>query len=90
MKLVASKGGDDGSVHINQDVTLYASILNKDEEVTHKLAENRHGWLQVIRGRLEINGQELNTSDGAAISREEMLTIKALDNNTEFLLFDLN
>lgn len=90
LKLVASRAGTDGSVTINQDVALYASILKQDEEVSHQLAENRHAWIQVIKGSLEINGEFLNASDGAAISDETLLKIKALEDETEFLLFDLN
>ena len=90
LKLVASPVGTDGSVKINQDVALYASILDKDEEVSHTLSENRHAWVQVIKGSLEINGEFLNASDGAAISDETTLQIKALEDETEFLLFDLN
>ncbi len=90
LKLVASRAGTDGSVSINQDVALYASILDKDEQVSHELAENRHSWIQVIKGSLEINGKTLNVSDGAAISDEKLLEIKSLEDATEFLLFDLN
>lgn len=90
LKLVASRAGTDGSVTINQDVALYASILKQDETVSHELAENRHAWIQIIKGSLEINGEFLNASDGAAISDEKLLQIKALEDETEFLLFDLN
>ena len=90
LRLVASRGGDDGSVHINQDVNLYASLLSQGEEVTHTLAENRHAWLQLISGSLTVNGEQLNTGDGAAISNETELKLKAGDDKTEFLLFDLN
>lgn len=90
LKLVASRAGTDGSVKINQDVALYASILSKDEEVSHELLENRHAWIQVIKGSLEINGEFLNQSDGAGISHETLLQLKALEDETEFLLFDLN
>jgi quercetin 2,3-dioxygenase len=90
IKLIASKGGDDGSVHINQDVKLYASILKKDEEVTNELSDGRHAWIQLISGSLDVNGETLVAGDGAAISEERLLTLKALDDNTEFLLFDLN
>jgi hypothetical protein len=90
LRLVASRAGADGSVKINQDVSLYSSILSAGEEVSHPLAENRHAWLQVVKGKLEINGEALNASDGAAISDERELRIKALENDTEFLLFDLN
>jgi redox-sensitive bicupin YhaK (pirin superfamily) len=90
LRLVASRAGTDGSVKINQDVSLYSSILAADEEVSHELSENRYGWIQVVKGKLEINGETLNASDGAAISDERELKIKALENETEFLLFDLN
>ena len=90
LKLVASRGGDDGSIHINQDVALYSSILAKDETVSHSPAAGRHAWIQVVKGSLEINGEFLNQGDGAAISDEKLLEIKALEDETEFLLFDLN
>jgi redox-sensitive bicupin YhaK (pirin superfamily) len=90
LKLVASRGGDDGSVKINQDVALYSSILAEGEEVSHELKLNRHAWLQVVKGTLELNGESLKTSDGAAVSDETLLKIKAFEDDTEFLLFDLN
>ena len=90
LKLVASRGGDDGSVTIHQDVNLYSSILTKDEEVSLELAENRHAWIQIIKGSLELNGENLQNGDGAAVSEENLLEIKSLANETEFLLFDLN
>jgi quercetin 2,3-dioxygenase len=90
LRLVASKGGDDGSVHINQDVKLYASILSDGNEVTHRLDEGRHAWVQLISGSLEVNGETLSAGDGAAISGEPRLVLKAGSAETEFLLFDLN
>jgi quercetin 2,3-dioxygenase len=90
LRLVASKGGDDGSVHINQDVKLYASILSDGNEVTHRLDEGRHAWVQLISGSLEVNGETLSAGDGAAISSEPRLVLKAGSAETEFLLFDLN
>jgi quercetin 2,3-dioxygenase len=90
LRLVASRGGNDGSVNINQDVAVYSSILAKDEKISHALAENRHAWLQIIKGSVDLNGEVLNVSDGAAISEENLLQIKSLADETEFLLFDLN
>jgi redox-sensitive bicupin YhaK (pirin superfamily) len=89
LRLVASRGGDDQSISINQDVSLYASILAAGEEVSHELAEGRHAWVQVISGEIEVNGEMLLKGDGAAISEEKLLSIKANEDNTEFLLFDL-
>jgi redox-sensitive bicupin YhaK (pirin superfamily) len=89
LKLIASRGGDDGSVHINQDVRLYASILRKGEEISHELADGRHAWVQLISGEIEVNGVKLTAGDGAAISEEKAVAIRSLADNTEFLLFDL-
>ena len=90
MRLVASRGGGDGSVHINQDVKVYASLLNLGDELTYGLSAERHGWIQVISGELNVNGNTLKAGDGAAVSDEENLQIRAQPDNTEFLLFDLN
>ena len=90
LRLVASRGGDDGSVSINQDVKLYASVLNDENKVTHELAAGRHAWIQLISGSIDVNGQLLEAGDGAAISEETKLTIRALEDKSEFLLFDLN
>ena len=88
--IVASRGGDDGSVHINQDVKVFASVLKEDEAVDLDLAEGRHAWIQLISGELEVNGERLQAGDGAAISEETSLKLRSLGPNTEFLLFDLN
>lgn len=89
LRLIASRGGDDGSVHINQDVKLYASVLKNGEEVSLHLGEGRHAWIQLISGSLDVNGEKLEKGDGAAVSEETVLKIKALSDNSEFLLFDL-
>ena len=90
LRLVASRGGDDGSVHINQDVRLYASVLASGEQVSLDLDQGRHAWVQLISGSLEANGERLEAGDGAAISEEKLLEIISTTDNTEFLLFDLN
>ncbi len=90
LRLIASRGGGDGSVHINQDVSVYASILKSGESVSYDLAPRRHAWIQLISGSIEINGETLGAGDGAAISEEPSLKIIALASETEFLLFDLN
>ena len=89
LKLVASRGGDDGSVHINQDVRLYSSILSTDETVSLDLAEDRHAWIQLVSGSLDVNGERLEAGDGAAISNVTSLSLRAISDRTEFLLFDL-
>lgn len=90
LKLVASRGGTDGSVHINQDVKLYASVLGEGQSSTYEIAEGRHAWIQLISGALDVNGYTVDAGDGAAISEESHLKLTAHTDKTEFLLFDLN
>jgi len=88
LRLIASPDARDGSVKINQDARLFVTLLKPDEEVVHALAQGRHGWLQVAKGAVEVNGQELGQGDGAAISEEQKLSIKGRK-DSEVLLFDL-
>ena len=85
LRLVASRDGRDGSVTIHQDAALYNAILD-GKAVTHEFAQNRYGWLQVVRGDVTLNGQSLKAGDGAAISNERVVTI---DGHGEVLLFDM-
>jgi quercetin 2,3-dioxygenase len=88
LRLIASRDGRDESVTIRQDVDLFASRLEPGERVAHALASGRHAWLQVVSGRVELNGTPLGAGDGAAVSRERALEMVALE-PTHFLLFDL-
>lgn len=88
LRLVVSPGAENGSLGINQDVSLYASVLEEKNTVVHSFAEERHGWLQLISGSLVINGVELEAGDGVSISGEQRVSIEATT-EAEFLLFDL-
>ncbi len=88
LRLIASPDAKDGSVKINQDARLFVSLLKPGEEVAHTFGHNRHGWLQVAKGSVEVNGQRLEQGDGAAISDEPKLNIKCAQ-ESEVLLFDL-
>ncbi len=87
-RLIASRDAGDGSVKINQDAKLYVTLVTPEEEVVHEFANGRHGYLQVARGTVLLNGGQLNQGDGAAISGEEKISIKAVE-AAEVLLFDL-
>lgn len=88
LRLIASNDGADGSVKINQDAKLFVSLLAPGTEVTHSLGGQRHAWLQVAKGEVELNGEKLSQGDGAAISEEKKLTIEG-SKDAEVLLFDL-
>ena len=88
LRLVASPDGRDGSVTIHQDALMYAGILSKGKELSHSLANGRRAYAQVARGALEVNGERLETGDGAKITDENKIVFAALE-DTELLLFDL-
>ena len=88
LRLVASPDGRDGSVKIRQDNELYATVLGPGEVVKHELRPNRHAYVQVARGSVALNGQKLETGDGARISGEQALELRGVD-KAEILLFDL-
>jgi redox-sensitive bicupin YhaK (pirin superfamily) len=87
-RLVASQSGRDGSMTIHQDAELFATILEAGETARQTLRPGRHGWLQVARGAVTLNGRALVAGDGAAISEESAVTVKATE-AAELLLFDL-
>jgi quercetin 2,3-dioxygenase len=88
LRLIASPDGENGSVTIHQDARLYVSLLSPAQEVVHKLAKGRYGWIQVARGKVELNGKPLSQGDGAEITGEPLLKVKGVE-DAEVLLFDL-
>ena len=88
LTLVASRDGRDGSLRIHQDASLWRGALEKDGALTHEVPAGRHGWLQVARGGLALNGKKLEAGDGAALSGKESIELKGLA-PAEFILFDL-
>ena len=88
-RLVAARDGREGSVTVHQDARLFAARLAAGDKVVHRLPPGRHAWLQLVRGALALNGTTLRQGDGAAVSDEARLDIRALE-PAELLLFDLS
>jgi redox-sensitive bicupin YhaK (pirin superfamily) len=88
LRLVGSRDGREGSVTIHQDADLYASLLGAEDAVSYELGDGRNGWVQVARGSVRLNGNELAAGDGAALKGAQSLTIDGLD-DAEILLFDM-
>jgi quercetin 2,3-dioxygenase len=90
LRLIAARDPKDGALKINQDVSLYASLLESGKTVSYDLDQNRYGWIQVAKGSITLNGKELKAGDGAAIEKESKLDIAGTSTErAEFLLFDL-
>ena len=88
LQVVASRDGRDGSVTINQDASVYASILEPGARVEHELGDGRGAWLQIVRGAVLVNGHRVAAGDGVAVENEERITLEG-EEPAELLLFDL-
>jgi redox-sensitive bicupin YhaK (pirin superfamily) len=89
LRVVASPDGRDGSLTIGQDASVFLSLLDANQRVTHELTPGRHAWLQVLRGSVNLNGNALVAGDGVAVSDENALSVGATE-ASEVMLFDLN
>ncbi|HLU49499.1 MAG TPA: pirin family protein [Planctomycetota bacterium] len=86
--LLAARDARDGALTIHQDVVLYVARLDADDEVSHALQADRHAWVQVVKGELELGEKTLKEGDGAAISNEAEVGLRART-PSEVLVFDL-
>jgi redox-sensitive bicupin YhaK (pirin superfamily) len=89
LKLVASGTGADGSIAVRQDVNVYASRLGGGQTATLTLSPDRHLWVQVLRGDVDVNGRALSEGDGLAASSETDFRFTAGASPSELLVFDL-
>jgi redox-sensitive bicupin YhaK (pirin superfamily) len=88
LKLVVSPDARENSVGIHQDVEIYASVLEKDKILKQSI-ESRNVWVQLAVGNLEVNGEKLKEGDGISFENEKELNIKALSDESEFVIFSL-
>lgn len=89
LRLVASGTGEDGSIEVRQDVSVYATVLREGESVPLEIARGRHLWVQLARGEAEVNGHRLEPGDGLAASDETTFTIRGAGEEAELIVFDL-
>ncbi len=88
LKKVVSSDGAESSIAIRQDVNIYASLLDANNELKLPLQSHRYGWLQIVRGGVIVQATVLNAGDGAALQMESEITITAREQPTELLFFD--
>jgi redox-sensitive bicupin YhaK (pirin superfamily) len=88
LNLIASKGGRAGSISIHQDADVYVARLPEGQTIEHAFAALRSGWVQVIGGELQANGETLLPGDGASMTNVGLLRLAARK-DAHFLFFDL-
>ena len=90
LRLIASRDGREGSVHINQDANLYAALVDLTEAVSLEPKAGRRVYVHVVRGEAEVNGQPLQAGDAMKLSGADNKVRIEKGRNAEVLVFDLN
>lgn len=88
LRLIISPDGKQGSLQVRQDARVYAGLFDGDEHATLTLADNRHAYVHVARGRIELNGQLLREGDGVRMRKEQVIELSN-GRDAEVLVFDL-
>lgn len=88
LDLIGAREADAGAVTIHQDTRLYRALVPAGQSLTVPLAEGRHAWVQVVKGKGRVNDAEVQAGDGVAASEQPGLTLVA-DEDIEALVFDL-
>jgi len=88
LRLIASHGGEDGSVVIHQDARLYAGLFDGAERADFPVSAGRRAWLQVARGAIAVDGTRLQAGDGARTAGPAQLQLHG-GAQAEVVVFDL-
>lgn len=88
VKLLVSKNVIENQISVNQDFNLYGVSMKPGQNEQIEIAKNRHIWIQMIKGEVDIDGVSLLEGDGAAISELTTLHFHS-KTDSEFLVMDL-
>ena len=88
LRVIVAPGNGDGAVAVHQDARVLLGLLDEGNVVVHQPLGGRHAWVQVISGEVALNDVALAPGDGAAVSDEQDVRIRAIS-DAHFLLFDL-
>jgi len=88
LRLVASPDSAEGSVKIHASARLYAGLFDGAESAQLQLADGRKGYVHLVRGELEVNGQQLRAGDAVQLDDETKVELRN-GRRAEVLVFDL-
>jgi len=88
LRLIISPDGADGSLAVRQDARVHAGLFDGNESAELDVGADRHIYVHVARGSLDVNGERLSEGDGARIRNAGALRFDKGD-QAEVLVFDL-
>ena len=86
--LIAARDNQGAALKVNQDMQLYASVLDTAARLAYAVNDNRSVYLHIARGNIEIDGQTFESGDAVMLDGSAELHLKA-NAESELLLFDL-
>jgi len=86
-RVIASPDGQEGSVTINQQARIYATLVRPSDRLELSLADGRLGYVHVATGHAKVNGHELKAGDALKLQNEPMVVVEGGEG--ELLAFDL-
>lgn len=87
---IVSPNPEDNGMWIHQNAWFNLGEFDKDITQAYKLNDKTNGvYVFIIKGKADIEGQQLDTRDGMGIWSTDSLTITTLEPETEILLMEV-
>ncbi len=87
LNIVSSQNGN-APIKVHQDVNIFVSELNKDNEINMDVKLGRQIYYAQIEGNADVNGINLKIGDAMEITKETTLNIKAFSDSL-FLFIEM-
>ncbi len=84
--VLASGYGEDDALSINADARVLGATLRSGDTVDYSVADGHHAYLVVAKGKVRIDGKDIDARDGVTIGAGS-LTIKA-NEDAELVMVD--
>jgi len=85
--LASGFANDDEALPIRADARVMGATLKAGETAEYALGEGRHAYLVPAIGAVEIDGERVNTRDGAAVTDIGTIRVTAIE-DSEIVLVD--
>lgn len=77
---------EQGAIFIHQDAAIHGGRMAKDTQITHAI--KHMAYILCAEGAVEINGEMMQAGDGAEVTEEATLQLRALS-DAEVLVLDV-
>jgi redox-sensitive bicupin YhaK (pirin superfamily) len=86
LRILRPEGTDGTGVTVHQDASMYVSRLDPHTSVAHTFTVSRGGYLYLIDGEMDVNGERLAKGDAAYVPGEGILQMTSEATSELFLV----